>query len=174
MAHVKNKQELERCLPLNLPCQRSGLNDSLLFALEGSSFSALIDTYIFFVTYTPTHTERQLGSRPRDSRAGSGPLRPDTTPCRRPAQAAETVKAETPFPSPPPPPSPGHGRGPAAAEAVKPEFKRQAAVCGGKGGGGAGPAGCLPPLRRPPLHPDRPPRGCDGAGTHRARWSRCW
>lgn len=134
MAHVKNKQELERCLPLNLPCQRSGLNDSLLFALEGSSFSALIDTYIFFVTYTPTHTERQLGSRPRDSRAGSGPLRPDTTPCRRPAQAAETVKAETPFPSPPPP-SPGHGRGPAAAEAVKPEFKRQAAVCGGKGGG---------------------------------------
>lgn len=174
MVHVKNKQELERCLPLNLPCQRSGLNDSLLFALEGSSFSALIDTYIFFVTYTPTHTQRQLGSRPRDSRAGSGPLRPDTTPCRRPAQAAEPVKAETPFPSPPPP-SPGHGRGPAAAEAVKPEFKRQAAVCGGKGGGGgAGPAGCPPPLRRPPLHPDRPPRGCDGAGTHRARWSRCW
>lgn len=130
--------------------------------------------YIFCHIYTHTHTEAAGEPAPgQPGRERTAPPRHNPLPPAGPGGRAR--ESGDPLPLTPPPPSPGHGRGPAAAEAVKPEFKRQAAVCGGKGGGGgAGPAGCPPPLRRPPLHPDRPPRGCDGAGTHRARWSRCW
>lgn len=132
------------------------------------------DRYLYIFCHIYTHTHREAAGEPAPGQPGrerTAPPRHNPLPPAGPG--GRDRESGDPLPLTPPP-SPGHGRGPAAAEAVKPEFKRQAAVCGGKGGGGAGPAGCLPPLRRPPLHPDRPPRGCDGAGTHRARWSRCW